>query len=131
MKHSEAATMEERIQAFFRQSGGPNNPDIEKILERHLLYGKDHGMKGQKETFQDAIRDALVDDKSTSMVLDWLAERRISQLQDKYQQQDVSQQLVDAIRSIGGDQTRLVALEKQVAALHDKLDRVLAQLESN
>ncbi|CAM3843354.1 hypothetical protein ALPO108162_08565 [Alicyclobacillus pomorum] len=58
----EALTMSQRIEAFYRQSGGPNNPDIDRLLEKHLLYGKDHGMPGYKETIEDAFIDTVVND---------------------------------------------------------------------
>jgi hypothetical protein len=58
----ESLTMSQRIEAFYRQSGGPNNPDIERLLEKHLLYGKDHGIPGYKETIEDAFIDTVVND---------------------------------------------------------------------
>ncbi|ADU51635.1 hypothetical protein Tmar_1524 [Thermaerobacter marianensis DSM 12885] len=73
-------TMEERIQAFFRQSGGPNNPEIPKLVEKHLLYGKDHGIPGYRETFADAFIDAVVGDPSLLLLYErvqrWRAERQ-------------------------------------------------------
>ena len=30
-------SMEERIQAFYRQSGGPHNSQISELLEKHLF----------------------------------------------------------------------------------------------
>ena len=73
-------TMEQRIQAFFRQSGGPNNPQIPKLVEKHLLYGKDHGIPGYRETFADAFIDAVVGDPSLLLLYErvqrWRAERQ-------------------------------------------------------
>lgn len=58
-------TMNQRIEAFYRQSGGPMNPEIEKILEEHLTNGKDHGVPGKKETIKDAFAEVFLDDHST------------------------------------------------------------------
>ncbi|QSO49907.1 hypothetical protein JZ786_15920 [Alicyclobacillus mengziensis] len=56
--------MQERIDAFYRQSGGPNNPNIKRFLDKHLMYGKDHGMPGRKETLENAFIDMVVGDPS-------------------------------------------------------------------
>jgi len=61
----EQMTMSKRIEAFYRQSGGPGSPTIRRLLERHLLYGKDHGLPGKKEEFEDVIRDVFLQDHST------------------------------------------------------------------
>ncbi|ASS98547.1 MULTISPECIES: hypothetical protein [Geobacillus] len=61
----EQLTMSKRIEAFYRQSGGPGSPTIRRLLERHLLYGKDHGLPGKKEEFEDVIRDVFLQDHST------------------------------------------------------------------
>ncbi|MBE3552017.1 MAG: hypothetical protein IMX06_04020 [Kyrpidia tusciae] len=63
-------TMEQRIEAFYRQSGGPHNPQIQKLLQKHLLYGKDHGMPGYKESFEDAILDVVVNDPSLLLLFE-------------------------------------------------------------
>ncbi|AMV11956.1 hypothetical protein GS3922_02375 [Geobacillus subterraneus] len=66
----EQLTMSKRIEAFYRQSGGPGNPTIRRLLERHLLYGKDHGIPGKREEFTDAFREVFLQDHSTrSLVL--------------------------------------------------------------
>lgn len=57
-------SMDEQIQAFYRQSGGPHNSQISELLEKHLLYGEDHGMEGYKENFEDAVMDTLIGDPS-------------------------------------------------------------------
>ncbi|NNV06028.1 hypothetical protein [Geobacillus sp. C56-T2] len=63
-------TMSQRIEAFYRQSGGPGSPVIRRLLERHLLYGKDHGIPGKREEFADAFREVFLHDHSTrSLVL--------------------------------------------------------------
>ena len=57
-------TMQERINYFYRQSGGPGNPDIDRILEEHLKNGKDHGVPGRKEEPKDAFMEVLLNDHS-------------------------------------------------------------------
>ncbi|EZP76480.1 hypothetical protein H839_14424 [Parageobacillus genomosp. 1] len=61
----ERATMSQRISAFYRQSGGPRNPQIQRILEEHLLYGRDHGIPGKKEDINDVLREVFLNDHST------------------------------------------------------------------
>lgn len=82
-EEEEKLTMFERIEAFYRQSGGPGNPEIDRILEKHLLYGKDHGIPGKKETAQDAIREVLLDDHSTRDIMLFLLRLRY-RLQDEW-----------------------------------------------
>lgn len=65
VEEREKMTMNERIEAFYRQSGGPMNPEVDKILEKHLMYGKDHGVHGRKETVKDAFMEVFLDDHST------------------------------------------------------------------
>ncbi|AGT33107.1 hypothetical protein M493_14340 [Geobacillus genomosp. 3] len=66
----EQLTMSKRIEAFYRQSGGPGSPIIRRLLDRHLLYGKDHGLPGKREEFEDAFREVFLQDHSTrSLVL--------------------------------------------------------------
>jgi len=73
-------SMEKRIQAFYKQSGGPHNPQIQRILEKHLLYGKDHGMAGYKETYEDAVMDTIINDPSLLLLYEriqrWRLQRR-------------------------------------------------------
>jgi|GEM_PF-1032117 len=73
----EQLTIEKRIEAFYRQSGGPNNPDIPKILEKHLLYGRDHGPKGKRETLEDALRDMITQDYSNQILFKWFMQMRM------------------------------------------------------
>ncbi|UOE75812.1 hypothetical protein [Parageobacillus thermoglucosidasius] len=61
----EKMTMSQRIAAFYRQSGGPGNPQISRILEEHLLYGKDHGVPGKKEDIKDVFTEVFLNDHST------------------------------------------------------------------
>lgn len=58
-------TMSRRIQTFYRQSGGPGNKEIDRILEEHLLNGKDHGIPGRKEEVKDAFIEVFMRDRST------------------------------------------------------------------
>ncbi|MFA8438415.1 hypothetical protein [Pueribacillus sp. YX66] len=65
----EQLTMQQRIQAFYRQSGGPGNPEIARIIDEHLKYGKDHGVKGKKENIKDAFTEVFLNDRSTKPVV--------------------------------------------------------------
>lgn len=127
----EKMTMEERIQAFYRQSGGPNNPEIERILENHLRYGKDHGIRGKIETIEDAIRDALTDDKSTSLIVDWLAEKRIESLSQRFQEENkynrFAQEVRDGFQAL--DNGRLKELALRVHQLQKKVDLLKELIE--
>lgn len=76
-------TMEERIQAFYRQSGGPGNSKIKKLLEEHLRNGKDHGMPGRKETFEDAFMHAILNDPSLMIVFERIQKWRMSRIEKK------------------------------------------------
>jgi hypothetical protein len=96
----EKKTMNERIKAFYAQSGGPNNPQINQIIEKHLLYGKDHGVPGKRETFKDAMLDVFLDDFSTKDFVMWL-------MKTKYDLSDRWQELVSARAG------------SQIAAAHD------------
>ncbi|HET7522442.1 MAG TPA: hypothetical protein VFJ73_03860 [Bacillales bacterium] len=71
-------TMNERIEAFYRQSGGPGNPEIDRILEEHLLNGKDHGPKGRREEIKDAFTDVFLNDHSTQPIVMWLLRMRFA-----------------------------------------------------
>lgn len=65
----EDLTMKQRIDAFYRQSGGPGSPEIARILDEHLLYGKDHGVRGKKEDVRDAFTEVFLSDRSTQPVV--------------------------------------------------------------
>lgn len=65
----ENLTMKQRIDAFYRQSGGPGNPEIARILEEHLIYGKDHGIRGKKEDIRDAFTEVFLSDRSTQPIV--------------------------------------------------------------
>ncbi|QQK74599.1 hypothetical protein HUG15_02600 [Salicibibacter cibarius] len=66
---NENMSMQERIDYFYRQSGGPGNPEIERILKDHLLNGKDHGIPGQKEEPKDAFTEVFLSDHSTQPIV--------------------------------------------------------------
>lgn len=65
----ENLTMQQRIQAFYQQSGGPGNPEIARILEEHLKFGKDHGIPGKKEDIRDAFTEVFLSDRSTKPIV--------------------------------------------------------------
>lgn len=65
----ENLTMKQRIDAFYRQSGGPGAPEIKRILDEHLLYGKDHGIRGKKEDVRDAFTEVFLSDRSTQPIV--------------------------------------------------------------
>lgn len=68
-EEKENLTMQQRIQAFYQQSGGPGNPQIAKILDEHLKYGKDHGVRGRKEDIKDAFTEVFLGDRSTKPIV--------------------------------------------------------------
>ena len=63
-REQERLTMQRRIEAFYQQSGGPNSPEIDRFMDKHLRYGADHGDYGHMETVEDAFQDAVLEDKS-------------------------------------------------------------------
>lgn len=65
----ENMSMQERIDYFYRQSGGPDSPEIDRILKEHLLNGKDHGVPGRKEEPKDAFTEVFLGDHSTQPIL--------------------------------------------------------------
>ncbi len=97
--------VEERIQAFYRQSGGPLNERIPELIERHLLYGKDHGPPGRRETLEDAFMRWVFGERSVRLVAEYLLRRR-AQAQ--------------------GLEARLARLEKEIAELKGEV-RVLKE----
>lgn len=118
----EALTMQQRMDAFYRQSGGPNNPQIAKILEKHLLYGKDHGIPGQKETIQNAFFDTIVGDPSLLMMVQMWQQRKQKDLSSKGSttpnpNQDILARLQSETTALRQEMTTLKALvEKLVEA---------------
>lgn len=68
-EEQENLTMSQRIDTFYRQSGGPGNPEIQRILEEHLKNGKDHGIPGRKEEIKDAFTEVFLNDHSTQPIV--------------------------------------------------------------
>lgn len=68
-EEQENLTMSQRIDAFYRQSGGPNSPEIQRILDEHLKNGKDHGIPGRREELKDAFTEVLINDHSTRPIV--------------------------------------------------------------
>jgi len=129
-KEEEKKTMNERIKAFYAQSGGPNNPKINQIIENHLLYGKDHGVPGKRETFKDAMMDVFLDDFSTKDIVLWLMKTKYD-IQDRWEElvgsQTVNQMAAAQDRS--GEIQRIEKLEYRIAAMEEKLESILEYLE--
>lgn len=106
----EIISMEKRIQAFYKQSGGPHNPRIQRILEKHLLYGKDHGMAGYRETYEDAVMDTIINDPSLLLLYERIQRWRL-------QRHDKSQSLN--------------SLESKINELRREIERLRAALNLN
>lgn len=98
----EKLTMSQRIDAFYRQSGGPGNPDIARILNEHLIHGKDHGVPGKKEDVRDAFTEVFLGDRSTQPIVLSLMKIRnsIKQEWERYldAQKVYSEQEIDSIK---------------------------------
>lgn len=77
-REQEKLRMSQRMEAFYRQSGGPGSPVIDRILEEHLLYGKDHGVRGRKEEIKDAFIEVFLNDHSTRPIVQWLVKTRLA-----------------------------------------------------
>ena len=83
-REEEKMLISQRIEAFYQQSGGPGNPEIDRILKEHLLYGKDHGVRGRKEELKDAFLEVFLNDHSTRPVVLWLTKMRM-ELRNEWQ----------------------------------------------
>src|SRR5690606_40152137 len=112
----EKLTMEQRMEAFYRQSGGPNNDRIAELLENHLLNAKDHGMPGYRETFEDGIMDVVLNDPSLLLLYERIQRWRLKR------------------RAEGGDMAalkeRIESLERGVARLRETIDRMMREQAS-
>ncbi|WP_273846294.1 hypothetical protein [Rubrobacter calidifluminis] len=110
LRSQERLTMQQRIEAFFRQSGGPNNPQIDRFMEKHLRYGADHGDYGHKETIEDAFQDAVLEDKSLltlyELYMRWRSQRR-----------------EEEHRESGKLEERIARLEEEVRSLREVIER--------
>lgn len=100
MREKNGLSIEERIRAFYRQSGGPLNPRIPELIERHLLYGKDHGVPGRRETLTDAFMRWLMDDPSMRLIAEFYMRRQMRQ---------------------GSLESRLMQVEKELGALREEV----------
>ncbi|PLR96367.1 hypothetical protein [Bacillus sp. T33-2] len=129
----EKKTMNERIRAFYQQSGGPNNPQISRIIEKHLLDGKDHGAPGKRESFKDAMLEVFLDDYTTKDIILWL-------LKTKYDISDRWQELVSgrtnqfvavAAEEPQPDESRLNKLEDRLLRLETSIEKIVHYLETN
>lgn len=114
-----AMTMEQRIQYFFRQSGGPNNPRIAELVEKHLLYGKDHGLPGYRETFADAFIDAVINDPSLLLLFERVQRWRSQRQRERERERE---RLATAPALL----ERIERLEREVARLREAVERLLA-----
>ncbi|CAH0347392.1 hypothetical protein [Bacillus sp. CECT 9360] len=126
----EKKTMNERIQAFYAQSGGPNNPQISRIIEKHLLDGKDHGTPGKRETFRDAIRDVFLDDYSTKDIVMWLLKTKYD-IGDRWEEliKARSGELGAAAKEMQGDESKLEQMEERLLRMEENLNRLVAHLQ--
>jgi hypothetical protein len=119
-------TMQERIEYFYQQSGGPNNPRIQKIINNHLLYGKDHGVSGKRETIKDAFQKPLLDDPSTSGLLLWL-------YKIKYDLQDRWKEFINKPNPNEGLKEIAAAMKQQeessIRNIEERLDRLELKIE--
>jgi hypothetical protein len=117
----EALTMQQRIQAFYRQSGGPGVPEIQKFFEHHLRYGTDHGVPGHKETLEDVFSSVVRNDKSL-MTLFQLYNRWQADREEKEEQR----RQPDAVAELSEKITRLEGrLEGEIRSLRELLAEVL------
>ena len=99
---TERLTMEQRIQAFYAQSGGPGNPQITKFLDHHLRYGADHGVPGHKETVEDVFRDVVRKDKSLFTLHQLWMRRQAEKEERNAQRTDVLAELAEKIARLEG-----------------------------
>jgi hypothetical protein len=120
----EKLTMQQRIDAFYRQSGGPNNPQIKKVLERHLLYGKDHGAPGRKETVMDAFTDTIMGDPLLLMLFQQWNNRRMNQASAS--KAGISTAEAETIRQLQRD---VLQLKSEMGALRELLEQIAANVE--
>ncbi|HHY66984.1 MAG TPA: hypothetical protein GX517_07255 [Alicyclobacillus sp.] len=112
-------TMEARIEAFYRQSGGPHNPRIDKLLQKHLLYGKDHGMPGYRETFADALMDVVLQDPSLLLLFERIQRSRVAR-SDHSKWEALEQRL----------ERRFQKIEAELQAIQARLDELAGRMES-
>lgn len=133
----EKKTMNERIRAFYKQSGGPNNPQIETIIEKHLLYGKDHGVPGKRETFKDAMLEVFLDDYSTKDIVMWLLKAKYD-ISDRWQELIVgktmdqiaaAEEMTSDKEPSVSDNIKLAQLEQRLVKLENNIGKIVTLLE--
>ncbi len=129
----ESLTMRERIEAFYRQSGGPNNPDIQRIIEEHLLYGKDHGVRGKRETIKDVFMRVISGDPSNRLVLEWFMKRQsYSNNRGKELERRKDGQLDRMMQEFAHVvNKRLAEQDRRLAQLEMKMEQILQQLNKH
>lgn len=109
----EDLTLQQRMEAFYRQSGGPNNPDIPRILNNHLLYGKDHGRHGYRQTIEDAFIDTVLGDPTLLLLF-----QRFQQWRNRKQQTAQGTAGVPPyVQDIRHLQSDVAALREEIASL--------------
>jgi hypothetical protein len=127
----EKQTMNERMRAFYEQSGGPNNPQITGIIEKHLLNGKDHGVPGKRETFKDAVLDVFLDDYSTKDIVMWLLKTKYD-IGDRWQElvKGRSTEFLAAAKEFQGD-SKLEHIEERLLRVEENLNKLVAYLDQS
>jgi len=122
----ETQTMQQRIQVFYRQSGGPGNPAIKKVLDRHLRYGADHGVSGHMETVEDAFRDVVRGDKSLMTLYQLYMRRQADKEEKEEQRKDDLAELSEKVGRMEVELSEKVGrLEGELRSLRELLAQVL------
>jgi hypothetical protein len=111
-------TLQQRMEAFYRQSGGPNNPDVQRILNHHLLYGKDHGRRGYRQTVEDAFIDTVMSDPTLLLLFQRVQQWRSRKRQAAQGSSSIPQSVQDEIRRLQSD---VAALREEIASLRSLL----------
>lgn len=97
--------LQQRMAAFFRQSGGPTSPAIDEFLEHHLRYGKDHGESGHKETIEDVFQQVVEGDHSLKTMMKiygrWQGRREQREEEERDRKADLTAAIVRLEGHIG------------------------------
>jgi hypothetical protein len=110
----ESLSMNERIQYFYKQSGGPGNPEIKKVLDDHLRYGSDHGPRGHMQTIEDVFRDVVRGDKSLMTIYQLYMRRQAEKEEKEEQRTDDIAELSEKVSRLEGEIHSLRELLAQV-----------------
>lgn len=105
--------LQQRIAAFFRQSGGPTSPEIPEFLDRHLRYGKDHGESGHLETIEDVFQQVVENDHSLKTMMKLYGRRQGRREQREDEERDRKADLTAAVVRLEqhiGELSKAVAL---------------------